>query len=299
MVNINPDINAPNNPKHSLINGPARDDHIMIVTRVVSALVVPFVAVAFVILYILPYPDSLTNYFAWVIRPQMSAMLMGAGYMAGAYFFTRAAIAKKWHHIAIGFPGVTSFASLAGIATILHWDSFIQSHTPFYIWVALYATTPFIVPALWLVNRRTDPGTFDEHDTEVSHPLRLAVGVIGAAAFLTCALFIFAPRFMISIWPWQLSPATSRVGAAWFSLFAFVAMGFPFEKRWSAYRITLQSLMLALALFLIAVARAWSEFDKSNPITWLFVFAVIARLFAIVVIYILMERKSRIQSTTS
>ncbi|MCI0438428.1 MAG: hypothetical protein L0177_04785 [Chloroflexi bacterium] len=263
----------------------------MLVTRIVSALVVPFVAAAFVVLYLLPYPDGVTRNFAWTIRPQMSAMLMGAGYMAGAYYFARATVAREWHHVALGFPGITAFTTLAAIATILHWDNFIHGHTPFYIWVVLYAITPFLVPAVWLINRRTDPGTFDSNDRALPALVRWAAGAAGALVLAITALFLFAPGFMIDIWPWQLSETTSRTGAAWFSLFGVVAITVPFERRWSGVRITLQSLMLAVALFLIAAIRAWGEFDKGNPLTWVFVVGLAVGLAAIATLYAFMSRR--------
>jgi hypothetical protein len=279
----------------SLPGGTARDDHVLLVTRAVSALVVPFVIAAFVVLYVLPYPEGVIRYFAWIVRPQMSAMLMGAGYLAGGYFFARAAIALKWHHVAIGFPGVTAFTSLVLIATIIHWDSFTHGQMPFYIWVVLYAITPFIVPGLWLLNRRTDPGVPDERDALIPALVRWLVCVMGAIALAASLSFLLAPGFMMGIWPWQLSPATSRVAAAWFSLFAVVALVFPFERRWSAVRVILQSLMLAIALFLVAVARAWDEFDKSNPLTWLFVCGLAFLLVASAALYTMMEHRCRMR----
>jgi hypothetical protein len=36
-------------------------------------------------------------------------------------------------------------------------------------------------------------------------------------------------------------------------------------------RIMLQTQMIALALILVAVVRVWSDFDTTNPLTWVFV----------------------------
>ena len=44
-----------------------------------------------------------------------------------------------------------------------------------------------------------------------------------------------------------------------------------FEPRWSAWRILLQHQALAVGLILLAVVRAWSEFNPANPLTWLYV----------------------------
>ncbi len=61
------------------------DDRVYPLTRWVAGAVIPFLLLAFVILYFLP--GSSGRFFAWDINPAMTAMFMGAGYLGGAYFF--------------------------------------------------------------------------------------------------------------------------------------------------------------------------------------------------------------------
>jgi hypothetical protein len=42
------------------------------------------------------------------------------------------------------------------------------------------------------------------------------------------------------------------------------------DGRWSAIRITLESQLIGLILILLATARAWEQFDKSNALTYVF-----------------------------
>ena len=97
-----------------------RSDRILPDTRWVSAIIVPFLVVAFAILYL--FADHTQELFAWDIQPRMSAMMLGAAYIGGAYFFVRAATTARWHWVQVGFLPVTNFATLMGLATILHWD---------------------------------------------------------------------------------------------------------------------------------------------------------------------------------
>src|SRR5438874_5439684 len=113
-----------------------RTDEIFRETRWLAAFIVPFLLAAFAILYLVP--DQTERLFAWTIRPTMTPMLMGAGYVAGAYFFLRVLRAREWHLVTLGFPAVAMFASCMTIATILHWDRFNQAHPAFWTWVALY-----------------------------------------------------------------------------------------------------------------------------------------------------------------
>src|SRR5207302_5845175 len=138
-------------------SGLAHDDRILPETRWLAALIIPFLVVAFIILYF--WPHDTDKLFAWTIKPAMTPMMLAAAYAGGIYFFTRVVLAKRWHLVKLGFLPVTTFATLLGIATLLHWNRFNHSHISFFTWTALYFTTPFLVFAAWLRNRMTDPET--------------------------------------------------------------------------------------------------------------------------------------------
>ena len=72
-----------------------RDDRVLRSTRLTAALLVPILVTAAVILYL--FPDDTERLFAWPIRPRATALVMGAGYLTGAYFFGRLALASLWH----------------------------------------------------------------------------------------------------------------------------------------------------------------------------------------------------------
>jgi hypothetical protein len=154
------------------------DDRTLPVTRVVAALIVPFLVVAFAILYLLP--DETDRLFAWTIMPRMTALLMGAGYASGVYFFIRVFRAPHWHWIGLAFLPLTVFVCFLELATILHWDRFHHGHIAFFAWTAIYTLTPFILPAVWLRNRSADPGTPDPGDVIVPLLLRALMGLVGA-----------------------------------------------------------------------------------------------------------------------
>ena len=99
---------------------PLVEDRVLPATKIVSAVIIPFLVAAFAVLY--PNPDDTTRHFAWTIAPTMSSMVLGAVYLGGAYFFARVVRSTRWHTVAGGFLPVATFAGLMGVATILHWD---------------------------------------------------------------------------------------------------------------------------------------------------------------------------------
>ena len=59
---------------------------------------------------------------------------MGAGYIAGAYFFVRVARETRWHRIQVRFLPVTAFTLFMAIGTFNHLDRFATAHVAFWIW---------------------------------------------------------------------------------------------------------------------------------------------------------------------
>src|SRR6478752_1909354 len=132
----------------------AAADRVLPATRILSIVIIPFLVVAFVLLYFWPSADDTARLFAWRISPPFTPMVLASVYLGGAYFFLRAARESQWHRVGGGFVPIGLFASLMGIATIVHWNVFIHTNVAFWLWAGLYFTTPFLVFAVWLRNRR-------------------------------------------------------------------------------------------------------------------------------------------------
>jgi hypothetical protein len=233
-----------------------------------GAFIVPFLLVAFPLLYL--FPNDTGNWWAWEIRPSMTALIMGAGYIAGAYFFVRVALATRWHRVHLGFLPITAFTAFLGVATFIYWDRFDHHHVAFWIWTGLYVTTPFLVPLAWLRNRRTDPGTLESGDRYVPQRVRSILKAAGLLQFAIAVVLIASPSTMVDIWPWMLTPLAAATLGAWFALPGVTALMMGIDGRWSAIRITLESQLIGLTLILLATARAWEQFDKANALTYVF-----------------------------
>ncbi len=268
-----------------------RDDRILPETRWLAVFIIPFLVAAFILLYF--WPNDTDKLFAWTIKPAITPMMLAAAYSGGIYFFTRAALAKQWHLMKLGFLPVAAFAALLGVATLLHWDRFNHSHISFFTWAALYFTTPFLVLAVWLRNRTTDPRTAESNEVIIPQVIRLFIGVVGVITLAVSLLLFLQPALMIHLWPWTLTPLTARVVGAMFALPGLVGLGIALEKRWSAARIILEAQAFSILMILIATARAWSDFGQSNAITWLFVGGLSFLLIALATLYVSIEIRIR------
>ena len=258
-----------------------KNDSILPVTRIVALIVAPFLPAAFYILYL--HPETSGERFAWEIEPAMMAGFMGAGYLAGAYFFLNVLIGRTWHRVATVFPAIIAFTTGMLLATIIHWERFDIHHLPFQAWLVLYIITPFLVSGIWLYNRQTDPITPEAEDLIVPNMVRLAVRVIGAMLTLIAIVSFLAPQLFIQTWPWDLTPLTARVLSGWIFMLGIGSLFLSPEQRWSCWKIVMKTLGIWEILILTA---GFMQPQDLNPgwLNWLFVLIVL-QLISMIVLY--------------
>ncbi|MBK8905233.1 MAG: hypothetical protein IPM53_28885 [Anaerolineaceae bacterium] len=265
------------------------EDKIRPFTRIVAGVVVPFLILAFLILYF--FPQESGERFAWAINPPMTAMFMGAGYIGGAWLFVNAIFGKRWHRVAPGFLPVTTFTIAMMLATILHWNVFEPNHFPFILWLGLYVVTPFLVPLVWLLNRSADHGTPEEGDVIVPRVARWSLLLLGIILLLFALGGFARPTWLIELWPWTLSPLTARIMSGWFALLGVGGIVIARDVRWSAWKVGLQSIGLWHVLVVIAAVVQRSDFANGLG-NWYFV-SVIIVLAGMLLLYLMMEGKRK------
>lgn len=249
-----------------------RDDRVLTFTRTLALFIVPFLLAAFVILYLLPTHTA--RLWAWSIPVTMTSMVLASAYLGGAYFFLRVTRATHWHEVGLGFPVVATFASLLGVATILHWGTFIHGRLAFWLWAGLYFTAPFLVVGAWVANRRyAAPVTALD---VVLRPLeRGAVACVGVLALLTGAAMFALPGTMAGLWPWPVTDLACRVMGATVILGA-VGIGAWTDPRWTSVRLMVQVEAVMLGLDLLAALRARSELVAHRALAWPLLLGVLA-----------------------
>lgn len=240
------------------------DDRVLPITRWVAIAIVPFLVVAAALLF--AFPERTGELFAWAIAPPLSAFLLASAYVGGVWFFVRVAIARRWHHVKHGFPAVVVFAGALLVATILHLDRFSQNLS-FVVWMALYATTPFIIAILAIVQRRRDRGAPEETDVVIPSHWRYGLAGIGAIALVIGGIVFVAPELAIEVWPWTLTPLTAQVTGAVLSLTGLVNAGLIWDSRWSAFRVLFQAQLLSLVAIAVSLVARRDDLLWDRPLT--------------------------------
>jgi hypothetical protein len=269
--------------------GAGQDNRVFTETRILAALIVPVLVVAFGMLYLFPHRTG--ELFAWPVGPPMTAMMLGAAYLGGAYFFSRVVLTQQWHTVTLGFIPVSFFAGYLGIATLLHWDAFTPGHISFILWVILYLTLPFGIAFAWFQNRVTDPHTPDDVYPAIPQAVRLALGIVGIVLTVASLFLLIAPDVMIPTWPWRLSPLTSRVMGAMFILPGLVGIGIWRDGRWSATRFILEAQVGSIILILLGVVLSYDDFNWSQFTAWTFTGGMTLLCTGLIALYFWMGRQ--------
>ncbi len=273
--------------------GTPKDDRIHTPTRLVAGFIIFILLLAFVALYIFPTHTDID--FAWTIQPPTSAILFGAGYTAGAFFFLRLLGQKKWHRVQAGFLPITVFTIIMLLSTFLHWSRFHQAAFSFYLWTAIYALTPFLVPWIWWRNRATESKRLEENDLRFRPFMRVGMGIVGLIGILFFLVVFIRPSILISLAPWKLTELTARVFCGWSILTFASVLSLGMDGRWSATRIMLESGLVGILLTMLALPRMWADLDQNNPMTYVFVGGLVLALIAFSVIHVWMDRSSRMK----
>jgi len=260
-------------------------------TRWLAAAIIPFLVVAFAILY--GAPTDTARLFAWEIRPPMTAMMLGAAYAGGVWFFARAVRARRWSQVAAGFPAVGGFAAILGASTLLHWDRFVHASLAFVLWTILYLTTPFLVLGSWWRQERVAAGRRPVASIRLPRvPRLLFAGIGGGMVVVSLGLFV-APAALGGAWPWPLTALTTRVMSALFVLPGIVGIGVGLDGRWSVARYLVEAQLLAVGLIVAAPLLHGEGIDTASPLAWVFFGGLAALEIGLLGLYVAMERARR------
>jgi UPF0716 family protein affecting phage T7 exclusion len=209
----------------SVIVGTA-DPHVPVLRPTRALLVVFGVLTLLAVAALFVRPDTTDRFFAWTIKPPITAAFYGAAYLAGCTLVVLSLRADAWVHARAGVVTIFVFTVLSLAATLTHIDKFhLNASEPVaraaaWFWLAVYIVVPVVLVGMIALQART-PGTHPERLHRLPRPLAAALAVEGAVLF-AIGVVLFAKPGLLT-WPWLLTPLTSRVVGAWLTSFGVAA----------------------------------------------------------------------------
>jgi hypothetical protein len=231
-------------------------------TRITAVVIIPVLLAAFVILF--GFPDRTPELWAWTIRPDMTAVTIGAGYLGGAWFFFRVARNRDPGRVVGGLVAASAFTALLGLATFVHWDRFNHDHVSFWAWLGLYVVSPVLLPFLAVGNRRQAGPVGGER---LPGWARGALAVVGATQLVAAACWTVAPTLAMDVWPWELTALTARTLAAFVAFTGLFLLWPLVDPRRQAVQIGLEAVTVGLVATAIGSLRGRDDFTGPTAAT--------------------------------
>jgi len=257
------------------------EPHVHMLSRQMRLMIVPFLVLsgaAAVQLWV--FPEETDRFFAWSLRPPLSAMLMGGGYAAGFVLSLLSYRSVPWAVTRLATYTILLFVTVMSVATMLHLDLMhfdserASAQFAAWLWMVVYIVVPPGLAAMAVWERRR-PGVDPPRDAPLGRGLRTALALQGAVMLVVAtALFLF-PLSMARVWPWPITPLSARALAAW-----LVAIGF--AGVWSVIEDDLERLRPAAitytvlgVIWLISVGRAADDVFWGRVSAWVFIAFVV------------------------
>ncbi len=228
----------------------------------VRALLVPFVVLASlgaIQLYL--FPNDTDRFFAWTLRPSLSAMFMGAGYAAGVLLTILSYRRRAWAVTRTATLTIFVFTLFMLVATFLHIDKMhlgadvLTARLAAWLWVLVYVT---VTPALLviIVVQGRQPGVDPPRSRPLPRGLRAVLGVTGVA-LLTVGLVMFAsPTSAAEFWPWEVTPLAARALASWLVAIGWAGLQAVYENDAERTRPAAATFTVIGALWILAASPA-------------------------------------------
>jgi hypothetical protein len=235
-------------------------------------------------------PGSTEDYWSWPIRPDLSAVWVGAGYTFGAVAISTMLIRGRWTEAIVPILSTWPFAVAMLLATIVHNDRFFTDTSRYYVWLAIYLYLPLALPVMFLVNRGSDPDV-NPKDKRLPVWLRRLLTSVGALTGAYGLLLVVGATDVVETWAWPLTPLMAKVIGGWLLFIATGAMLTAVEGRYAAYRYYFPISAFWFALLLVA-SIANSDDLETGPGGPLYLAAVTVAGLGSLAIFLYMERAS-------
>lgn len=203
------------------------------------------------------------EFFAWTIAAPLSAVLFGAFYWGAVVIAVFSLTRREWARARVGLFGLVVFFWLTLATTLLHLEKFhlgegeSGARVSAWIWLVVY----IVVPVFWTISfadQRRRRGVDSPARSAMPVAYRRALLVLAVVLVVLGIVLFAATGLAADIWPWQLTPLTSRATASWLVGLGLV-VGTMWHERDLDRALPGAALMTTVSvLLLVGLARYYS-----------------------------------------
>lgn len=211
-------------------------------------------------------PEEILRALPWPVPP-LHARFIGAFYLSATVFLLLALFAKSLLAVRTIVLMAFTWTGWLLLVTFMHWETFDFSRPQPWFWVVAYVLFP--IGAAWLAwagPAIPRPAASPMTEAWIVAGLRLQgslLGVLAAACFL-------APQWVVTIWPWKISPFLAQVYSGPVIAYAVASLVLAARRNWPETLIPATGTLVFAALALLASLRHLALFAPGSPsqIVW-------------------------------
>ena len=238
---------------------------------------VAIVLVTSVGLFTFVLSEDTERLFAWTIVPPLTAAFLGGNYWAAFFLALSTAREHVWANARLTYAVSVVFITSTMIATLLHLDKFNFDNVNGWLWTIVYVgVPPFLLTVIFfqLRLRGEDPPRQHPMPSWLFPLLAVQCAVVLVVGL---ALFLF-PSTADELWPWELTPLTSRTVAAWVLALAAGLGATLFERDWRRIRAATLTFAAMPVFQFINIARYSDVVDWDSAPAWVYVAFLVSLL---------------------
>lgn len=206
-------------------------------------------------------------WWSWTIAPPLTAATLGAFYWAAFVLILSAARSNTWARARPAVYPVAVIAVLLLVVTLYHLDRFDLDSLFGVFWLVAYILVPPLLG--WAIaDQLGEPGEDAGPTTRLPRGLRALLLFEGVAMLATGGVLLFSAGLADDLWPWALSPLTSRAIGAFYvgvGVAALIAVNDddPVNFRGAALAYTVLGVLVLLAVLLHLPDLEGDHFDTA------------------------------------
>jgi hypothetical protein len=251
-------------------------------TRLVLAVFGALTLLAFVALFI--GAEQTDRVFAWTIQPPATAAFLGAAYAGGCALEVLALRRGTWAAVRIPFLAILVFTTITLVVTLLHLDRFhLGSPVPLarfaaWFWLLIYVVVPLAMVVVLVVEERRRAAPTDR--VPLPTVLRVALLGQGAVMLLVGLPLLLRPELSAVLWPWNLTPLTARMVAAWLLGFGLAVVLAGWQSDLARLDIAAVAYGVLAVLELVVLARYPGTVRWESPAAWVYLVLAVSILLS-------------------
>lgn len=210
-------------------------------------------------------PTQVDNAIPWLVPP-LHARFLGSMYLSGATFMLGGILAHSYEEVRVMVPTIAIWTGTLFIISLFYLDQFDFSFNTVWIWFGAYLIYPLI--SLWLTWQHRHLPVQAKGARMPKWAKRYLLGQ-GTAVLLLSLLLLLATPFMVSHWPWPITPLLAQIYAAPFLAYGVNNLMTSRQKTWREAEVIISgTFVFACGVWLASIMHR-QLFDVGRLATWL------------------------------